>query len=1378
MEKRTLQNGATLLLYGKGSNGEFAREFTIQEQLGCGGSAISYIASHSQSDRGVLKEFCPQGFPGLSRAEDGRLRVEKAQWECFAQAQEKYLEPYERLLRIKRERGGELETFLPSVEIYLSAPGDAPRIAYVWTPRPPLVTFEEVCKAIHAQPSTEPEAGLDQVLRAVTALAKCLRLLHEAGLVHGDVKPANFGFPKRGNELLVDAPELFDVDSIRAIGDDAVERRFTPGYTDMRDLSVSADIREDIYSFGAVLFHAVVLTEETRISAGVYDPAWYDRLAELVDSSECILALNDNVRPTLRKRLTTVLRRCLCERSARYADCKELLDDLRAAQEELVCAQRHENPLGSVAREPKVALAMHCHFYRHPLYQGMPKDAPALELLFIGFDRCGQMLLDLCLQNGQLLGKELRATILSPNIADWQRYLRARPALKDFFTIDGQGCAGESYGDIRFRAETIPEETGELRKFIPRGGACCAFAATGDDGQNERVAQMCREAFRLERTAGTVRFVWLGDAAGHRFAEDTLPVLPKEDAKAFKGYEEIERMAFNSHLVWADDLDIDYAESKRDFRRRGNHESCISNVCSIKYKLYSVGIDMSDVSKAAAEFSQRMMEDGGHMVDALACAEHRRWVVEKLCAGWRQRPLEACRDGKTSDAKRKLHICLLRSRPERALHTNFSRFGDQPLWDRADDAELRSLDDLDRLSVDYHRMFAKMADEAIQNGQPRTADINALREAVRAHSEAEAAFREWYACAQAIRNGDRANKRVYDRLHSALRTALERLPEAEQKPAQDHLSAFDAAFLPILNRVEYRDFKRQDVALTENIPFILTYSESVCMVVPYAASDVSGSFSGAASGKVNLSALFSNVAAATVANPMRIVYLYLAQSTEALSALKATLPHMAEYMRKKNFNAKVEFAILHTAAVSVADGFPAALRALSRDRVEAVTVLPVESDFADAPAKLERYLKRKQRSRGVRRLVIEKNGTALSTLMLATGFYRRYPSYRFDSRDVCFKEASGCDELLYIRKTPVITVADMMSIGLTKDLQVGRSEFYLDHEALWKTYNDDPAVWKLLCGVLEADMNSRDALGAFPKNRPPLPSERAHTYIVSPERRQVLGKVIEGLVHYRIAGRDSCVRMRSDGKCELFVQDPYGFDVAYRWMLAQMADIHDADAVEVRMDTRTHQVSVVCTDGLMVEHVLVSGSRQADIFSLMRKLEEMGIVSGLSIDEERETMRFSYASRAAKELLTTAGKMLEVHVYHCLKASGAFDDVVMGLSFHWGETSVKNEIDCMLTKGFSCAFVECKARAAIDADFYYKLRVLCDRFGVNAKPILLIDTREKSYYDVAITNDEKRERGREMGIETVWTQDEIGDPAGAVAKILEGAYRPKHWPKK
>ena len=66
MEKRTLQNGATLLLYGKGSNGEFAREFTIQEQLGCGGSAISYIASHSQSDRGVLKEFCPRRTDGCA----------------------------------------------------------------------------------------------------------------------------------------------------------------------------------------------------------------------------------------------------------------------------------------------------------------------------------------------------------------------------------------------------------------------------------------------------------------------------------------------------------------------------------------------------------------------------------------------------------------------------------------------------------------------------------------------------------------------------------------------------------------------------------------------------------------------------------------------------------------------------------------------------------------------------------------------------------------------------------------------------------------------------------------------------------------------------------------------------------------------------------------------------------------------------------------------------------------------------------------------------------------------------------------------------------------------------------------------------------------
>lgn len=50
-------------------------------------------------------------------------------------------------------------------------------------------------------------------------------------------------------------------------------------------------------------------------------------------------------------------------------------------------------------------------------------------------------------------------------------------------------------------------------------------------------------------------------------------------------------------------------------------------------------------------------------------------------------------------------------------------------------------------------------------------------------------------------------------------------------------------------------------------------------------------------------------------------------------------------------------------------------------------------------------------------------------------------------------------------------------------------------------------------------------------------------------------------------------------------------------------------------------------------------------------------------------MSFTYASRQIKELLTTAGKMLEVYTYHKVKELGYFDDVVSSFEIDWENRS-------------------------------------------------------------------------------------------------------------
>ena len=93
-----------------------------------------------------------------------------------------------------------------------------------------------------------------------------------------------------------------------------------------------------------------------------------------------------------------------------------------------------------------------------------------------------------------------------------------------------------------------------------------------------------------------------------------------------------------------------------------------------------------------------------------------------------------------------------------------------------------------------------------------------------------------------------------------LRSA-ERLPFERKKAIAEQVKSFEALYLPIISSMEYRDWKQDDVAMMDNIPFVLTYSENAYMVIPYIIGDNS--------------AVFGNVAAPTMVNPARVLYLYI-----------------------------------------------------------------------------------------------------------------------------------------------------------------------------------------------------------------------------------------------------------------------------------------------------------------------------------------------------------------------------------------------------------------------------------------------------------------------------------------------------------------------
>lgn len=1373
-ERRYLKK--SILLCGESDEGRFKRTFTIIKRLsGEGASCVCYEACHGGSGRGVLKEFYPRDAYGLERDAAGQLvcadGLEDAK-ERFRRAEQAYVEPYRMLLQAKREAAAnrELAAFIPAFEIYhgCNEAGEQTGTTYIWMPDAKLETFDKICAEIHRRPAAAPERSLFTVLSAVESLTKCVCALHNAEMLHRDIKPDNFGFVKRGDETLTQTLSMFDINSICSVYH--VPDVVTGPYTEPEAGYERASNQTDIYSIGAVLFHAVVVSDEVGEHQYLYRPAYYDRLRELVDSSRLIQASEANAHPRLRNILTVILQRCLCDRARRYAGCEELLEDIGTAlyyalPSEIARKRRagQQWVLTDVERsldrhrEKNSTLALQYHLYRCPLYSRAPEEEGEIRVLVVGFGSYGQKFLDVCLQAGQMRGRTLRVTVVSDDGADKDIYLAARPELTDFFAVDGALPGGEVYGHIRFEVRKLSRSDQKGNRAVLQEVIRCAsapphyiFVALGEDRLNLAAARAGRMAVRALGAACEVHYVCEED--GGSCGEGLVPVRVSADIKEDPLYPEIERMALNTHLVWEKGLDLDSGAVRAAFRKPYNHDACVSSVLSLKYKLYSIGIDLDRCSfaEAAAAFAGRSEERS--VKTELMYIEHRRWVTEKLCGGWRRiRRLDECLGGVTKDERRRRHVCIVPGRPDQKLAEEYSA-GDYRKWDQASDSELDQLDELDRVSVELHRLFVRKASERRQSNLLGGGGIAELQTLIEGNREAVGAFQEWLVCLQNIWNGDREKVRLYRGLRDGFLCAAEGLPEERRRGVREQVKAFETAFYPILASMEYRDYKQNDAAAIDSIPFVLTYTEKVWMAVPLATGDNTEEF--------------GNVAAATVVNPSAVLYLCLLERDEDARALAETLSHIAGYMRKKRLRAAVELAVACAEDLSpaVAASLAEDVRRAGGAIVRRVVCLPWRTP-EELAAKLEAHMAR--RSRGKQVFALEKNCTRVSSILQGAGTYGRFPHYAFDSGRMEFCAMAECALFGYIQKRPHITVADMAAFRLSFCKNGAQPEFFDTYQELWRKYSERPWVWKQLCDLLGEYARRSDVLASFQQKPEREKSElaREYRYFLPFSCSRSAAKITAYLTECGIAERGSRVRGYTTDACAVTIVDRCGYRALYDQLFANVYALMQPDALSLYMTGRTRK-AVVSFDDLTVSGVSVSGPRSGELCALMEFFRDKGYV--IHLVEDGGSLSFTYATRRIKSLLTAAGKILEVYTYHKAKELGQFDDVVSGFELEWEGTEVKNEFDCVLTKGFRTLFVECKARPDIDQEFYFKLAGLVKQFGINATAVLIADTQERGQQ--AQRNAVQRMRGSMMDVVTVWKPEEIRDIGHTLLRIINGTY--------
>jgi serine/threonine-protein kinase len=163
-----------------------------------------------------------------------------------------------------------------------------------------------------------------EALRLFIPLCEALEHLYEHGVVHRDIKPGNILIDKAGGARLADLGLAFADDDPKMTQGGTLG---TPHYISPEQAidASNADVRSDIWSFGATLFHAVCGRPpfSGESTAEILSAVLYSRIA---DPRE--------LEPSLSKGLTLILRKCLThEAENRYQTPRELLLDLERVRE-------------------------------------------------------------------------------------------------------------------------------------------------------------------------------------------------------------------------------------------------------------------------------------------------------------------------------------------------------------------------------------------------------------------------------------------------------------------------------------------------------------------------------------------------------------------------------------------------------------------------------------------------------------------------------------------------------------------------------------------------------------------------------------------------------------------------------------------------------------------------------------------------------------------------------------------------------------------------------------------------------------------------------------------------------------------------------------
>lgn len=1415
------------IILSRNEAGDSLEEYFIKSVIGEGGSTVCYEAVRKLRDgseeTGKLKEFYPVDsaagdqvwYYSLERLPDGQLVPRAGTIRKFRQMCEDYLGTYRLLKKVMADnpKNEVLKNYIQHGEILYGSPEHKNTTVYIWSPGVAGKGFDTYLEEVKKKPDYRPEERLQDILCVMDALTDCIKALHTAGLLHLDIKPSNFLVPYDSDfRIRPDNVSLFDINTLCSVDSEYMRASGSDGYCAPEVKKGRADNRSDIYSIGAMLFYAVVITKD--IPDGLYRDFYYSNIDQLVKHSELFQASETNSDVALMSRICKILEKCLAkDPRKRYQSCSELKEDLDKARQRLnkiLWMPVEKDSVGLT--DPAVVIQK--LLYEHPLYETAAENEKELNVLVIGSGTYGQKFIDFCLQAGQMSDVKLGITAVSDEPEeDKEAYLRFRPGLPEFVNVDRslESRSGRAYAELQFRGVSRTPEDKEICKGFGRNSQenkelvrdimenaarsgrkyHYVFVALGEDRISHAIAKLCaEEACSQWGDARPVCYVTQKIKRGRKaeLEHRLYPVCMSETVNAGMISQDLLWMAFYTHISWNSGLNIDMAEERErflsgtDVKDKYNRASSLAYALSIKYKLRSVGIDCKDPLKAAELFEAQILEkrfydeEAKQKFDQLTDLEHRRWVLEKVTDGWTaprdekgNLKLEDCVvRGSVKDETNRTHPCLVYGSEMSPLSDPEYMADHHAKWDQGEiDPEL---DELDRMSLELHRCFKRHADRFKDEGLLQNLDLVFIQNMIPPeYGDALRALKQFQFALKNILNGVESYSRQYGYYQDMLKDALAELPDEIRVKTGERLKVIERAFFPVIESNLYRNYKANDEVLVEKIPFILSSRYTSAMAVAFEDGKEQNGRN---------EAVFANVAAATVLSPERITFLYCFNRSAEAELLVRKLDAVLNYFGKRKMHCSVHLIVSCLAETTdrerellqrELDRLQGAWPRGSRTAwFEMAEIFDVEN-YGEAKETFIQYLKENP-------VDLYDGGTSLFPSAYDNGMFiselidMGTPYFEFDWHNKIFTKRIGCEYLRFVEDRSFIRIQDMFALMNATDHRFHLPEFADDYEALWKIYTGEylsakkfengVGNWNRLCMCLEKYDDEQKPLAKLTLSSAKAPEQETLTYFLPEYTFSTVKKILKKLTEYGVAEKGSRLTNHASDTCrlDLVINKAYAemLDGVFTkpWMLLPY---YGADVRKYKV-YNTDYVEIRCNN-LSVKDVNLDRDgtgRHKYSYEVLQQLEKAHFISQLKQNSENaKLVSFVYSSPRIKHLLTSPGEILEIYAYYDVLKTGYFDDVASGYEFCWESGGVRNELDLILTKGFRSIIVECKAVVELKLDYYHKLHSIADQFGIGTIKVLLGNTYARSNAVANDLNAMQRSRGKQLSIRTISEPDQI-----------------------